>query len=359
MGSTDGTGPARIIDDAGRELIGYTDRWSAAAGETIRLMVSTTEPRFTATLVRLRHGDPSAAGPGFRSTPLPSAIDGAYEGHAQRITSGSYAVLHAAPALRTLAIWVWPTRPAAGREQSIVSTATARLLIDAAGRPVLRIADVVVEGAEPLEPERWVQLAVVAGPDRVALAIDGQAVTVVSGAEAIAGTIHLAASADGRDTFDGRLEALAGYARALDAGELAPSRLAALPPEAQWDIRAARLVNAPTAAVTGRRWGDDTTDFRSAPDEYAAVHFHSDDLDDAGWEPSLELTIPTDLRSGVYAFALEAGGLTDHVPFVVRPRPAGPTARIGLLLPTLTYQVYGNERMVDGGEAGMLPLTGS
>ena len=108
-------------------------------------------------------------------------------------------------------------------------------------------------------------------------------------------------------------------------------------------------------AVTGRHWNDDTTDFRGAPDEYAAVHFHSDDLEDAGWEPALSLTIPEDLASGIYAFALSAGELVDHVPFVVRPSPGRPTARIGVLLPTLTYQVYGNERLIAGGETGMAP----
>ena len=107
--------------------------------------------------------------------------------------------------------------------------------------------------------------------------------------------------------------------------------------------------------MTGRTWDDDTTDFRGAPDQYAAVHFHEDDVEDAGWPPLAELVVPAGLRSGVYAFRLTAGSLTDHVPFVVTPPRGQATARIGLLLPTLTYLAYANERLIAAGEGGMVP----
>src|SRR4051812_50203304 len=79
----------RIVDEAGGELIGYVDRWSAQAGERVELMVSTTAPELSVRLVRLRHGDPNPAGPGFRCTPVASAVDGAYRGRVQVIRSGS------------------------------------------------------------------------------------------------------------------------------------------------------------------------------------------------------------------------------------------------------------------------------
>src|SRR5262249_39521816 len=91
-------------------------------------------------------------------------------------------------------------------------------------------------------------------------------------------------------------------------------------------------------------------------DEYTAVHFHADDLEDAGWEPCCALVIPAELASGVYAFELGAGDLTDHVPFVVRPPSGRRTAAIALLLPTLTYQGYGNGRLIAGGDDGMAPI---
>ena len=100
-------------------LVGYTDRLSAAPGDTVRFMVSSQHPRFRADLVRLIHGDESPAGPGFKERQVPSAIDGEYPGRSKPIHSGSYVHVPAHPALDTLAsftvtAWLYPTIPAAG-----------------------------------------------------------------------------------------------------------------------------------------------------------------------------------------------------------------------------------------------------
>ena len=52
-----------------------------------------------------------------------------------------------------------------------------------------------------------------------------------------------------------------------------------------------RCVNGPLRAVTGRRWSGDVHDWRFAADQYEAMHFHSDAVDDLGWEPTLELEL--------------------------------------------------------------------
>ena len=44
------------------------------------------------------------------------------------------------------------------------------------------------------------------------------------------------------------------------------------------------LVNLPTRAVRGASWRGDVLRWSEAPDQYAAVHFHEDDLYDCGWE---------------------------------------------------------------------------
>ena len=105
----------------------------------------------------------------------------------------------------------------------------------------------------------------------------------------------------------------------------------------------ARLVNCPVRAVTGHAWSGTEPDFRHAPGEYAAVHFHSTDLDDACWERSFAWRVPDDARSGVYAARLRAGDAVDHIPFVVLPA-AGRGNRVAVLLPTMTYLAYANAR---------------
>ena len=51
-------------------------------------------------------------------------------------------------------------------------------------------------------------------------------------------------------------------------------------------------VNGPLRAVTGHDWRGDVHDWRLAPEQYGAMHFHSDAVDDLGWPPSFELELP-------------------------------------------------------------------
>ncbi len=74
-------------------LLGYTDRLSAAPGDTIRFMVSSDHDRYESRLVRLIHGDTNPAGPGFKQVLVPSAIDGTRAGRHQDLPSGSFATL--------------------------------------------------------------------------------------------------------------------------------------------------------------------------------------------------------------------------------------------------------------------------
>ncbi|WP_136660460.1 N,N-dimethylformamidase beta subunit family domain-containing protein [Nitratireductor sp. XY-223] len=101
-------------------------------------------------------------------------------------------------------------------------------------------------------------------------------------------------------------------------------------------------VNRPVRLMTGFNWaGADS--FRLAPETYGGVHFHDDALTDSGWEVSHSLRLPANLRSGVYALRLRAGGMEDHVPFFVRPQTPG--AKIAVLMPTFTYLAYANEHL--------------
>jgi N,N-dimethylformamidase len=98
--------------------------------------------------------------------------------------------------------------------------------------------------------------------------------------------------------------------------------------------------NRPVRGQTGWNFGGRNDSFRLAPQEYGGIEFHADALIDCGWEPTLTLTIPTDLKSGVYAIKLTAGEAEEYTPFIVRPTI--PKARICLLIPTASYLAYAN-----------------
>ncbi|MDX1885720.1 N,N-dimethylformamidase beta subunit family domain-containing protein [Mycolicibacterium sp. 120270] len=327
----------------GAELIGYTDTWSAAPGSSVSLHVSSTNGSVDVDIVRLRHGDPNPDGPGLAFEPVDSSVTGSYPATAQRIEAGSHAVLDggsAGPPAERLSVWVWTLLPAAGHRQTLLSRGDLRLFLDADGVPAIDVGDEIrVRATDPLPRRRWQRLEVRLD-DRLRLLHDGEVVAVAdTTVDPPAGPVILAAARadDGMfcDHFNGRLEELE-----LD--------------DRNHDVRELELVNGPTLAVTGRHWDDDATDFRSAPSQYAAVHFHEDDLDDARWPVAATWVVPEAFRTGVYAFRLRSGELTDLVPFVVTPPHGTATAEIALLLPTLTYLAYSNERLIAAGE-GMVP----
>ena len=109
-----------------------------------------------------------------------------------------------------------------------------------------------------------------------------------------------------------------------------------------------RLVNMPMRAVTRHNWTGSEIDWRNAPDEYGAIFFHDDDLEDAGWQRSFELRVPEALASGVYAARLRAGKDEDWVPFFVRPPRGESRSSIAFLAPTLSYLAYANEHAAEG-----------
>ena len=95
-------------------LLGYTDRLSAAPGDTIRFMVSSDHDRYASRLVRLIHGDTNPAGPGFKQVLVPSTIDGVRPGRHQDLPSGSSATLPVPAGELDCGLHVRGLRPAHG-----------------------------------------------------------------------------------------------------------------------------------------------------------------------------------------------------------------------------------------------------
>ena len=105
-----------------------------------------------------------------------------------------------------------------------------------------------------------------------------------------------------------------------------------------------RLINTPDRAMTGRNWDDTEHHFIHAPEQYGAIWFHPDSIDDCRWDESVRLEIPTDLRSGVYALEVDQGKNIERIVFFVRPRP-DQRKKILFLIPTFTYLAYANQQV--------------
>lgn len=396
------------------EVIGYTTPLAVRPGEPVDVMVSTTEDRYAAQVVRLRHGDRSERGPGERWSTAgfgPSGADGERPGRRQAARPGSFGVapvdIPAGPV--TVQAWCLPTLPGSGQRQGIVTLGNGvGLELDAAGR----LAAVLPGGTtlrtdHPVTAHAWLFVCLVVGPAGGTAFLDvretawprrrarvsasstrlpGPAAEVVLAARSVDRAREPWARRDG---FDGRIEAPSIYAAALDAAEvdlLAAGRTINREPVARWRFEAdpagssvatepsggppLRLVHAPQRLVLGHHdRADALGDF--PPSSLTAVHFHQDDLEDAGWEPDLAFTVPEGTRSGVYAVRLEAGGESggggdggdlDVVPFFVRPPQGTATAEVAVLFPTFSYLAYANERLqeaprdMEPGDERALPI---
>ena len=121
---------------------------------------------------------------------------------------------------------------------------------------------------------------------------------------------------------------------------------------------AGRTTNFPLRPALGVRGAADELDPRLAPEAYDAIHFHDDDLDDAGWEDDVVLRLDADLPSGVYGIRVRASdGTEDTVPFVMTP--GAERNKILLVLPTLSYLAYSCEHvMADPGARDYLKAVG-
>jgi N,N-dimethylformamidase len=375
-------------------LLAYTDRFSAAPGEEIAFKVSSAAAGpYRASLVRLVCGDPNPAGPGLQIEDLAARFSIERPSRAQPVAMGSYARVGAAARLRidgplTLVALVWPTLPERG-EQCVLSrwdpASAGGFALSIGPRGVTAAVGVPggaateVSTGRALEARQWHRIWLVVDRAGGALRVgqvrlgsaapDGGLVTAETRLPATASLdapapLLIGARAGNagtaRDYFNGKIEdpaLLATAARAPEALAFDP----ALPTQgliAGWDFArgidtldvtdvgphrlGGSLVNLPTRAVTGARWSGREMCWRHAPRDYAAIHFHEDDLHDVGWATDFTFRVPADLRSGAYAMRLVAGEHVDTVPFWVRAPLGQPGAPILVLASTYTYMAYAN-----------------
>ena len=366
------------------ELMAYANKWSVEPGEALRFMVSSSTP-YRAHLERF--GKPGDEG-------APANTNGEYAPQLQTTHCGSFIFVGDHPTfghLRsfTIQMWIFPTLAPAPAEQGLLARWSDKgagfgLFIDFKGHLVLRVGTCdALTLHRPLAPRHWHHVVAAYDGSRGVGRLYQLDVSDLSASNrpvrstrklgksnpgAIAGPLLIAAGecvqwSQGRPIvrglYNGKIEQPALFSRAfgwrdlqsrshledlLCAWTLGPSE----PDPIVRDQSSNRLdgvaVNWPTRAVTGHAWTGDVLDFKEAPEQYAAMHFHEDDLEDARWEPSFEWAPPASQPSGVYAMRLVAGASEYYVPFVIRRARESRPARVLVLLPTMTYLAYATYR---------------
>ncbi|HEX4570486.1 MAG TPA: N,N-dimethylformamidase beta subunit family domain-containing protein [Dongiaceae bacterium] len=383
------------------KILGYPDRYSVAPGETIAFKLSQEEGEdFEARLVRVIHGDCNPEGPGLNFRHVPTAIDGRHPGRRQRLDAGSYMIVDPMPPLMagafTFFAMIWPTLPMAPGQTILAQwdplrQAGFRIVLDGGflsaslGSGAGGVETMTLD--RPMLKRQWYAISVSIDPaaSRVSLeqrplrryahiddrrSFSGQ---LAMAPAAVAAPLFLAGcpEADGRvaSHFDGKIDGPMLLSGVQDAW-----RHAALlegdpgPVIARWDfaqaIRTTRavdigpsghhgqLVHLPARGMKGWNWTGEAHDWQRKPAHYGAIHFHGDDIYDAGWETSLELRIPPDLESGPYALHVACGESDEtatreaYIAFFVRPPRrvgrGGSRPLVVFLAPTCSYIAYAN-----------------
>jgi N,N-dimethylformamidase len=384
-----------------KQVLGYTDVWRVVPGAKVSFKVSTYGPeRYRADLVRVICGDNEPEHGVFRVEEIDAPFNGEHPGRFQPIDAGSYAIVPPSAALDalesfTVQSWVFATTPKKG-EQGLIAQwrddpATGfALLIDDTGSVAMRVGDGIGGLAEistgaPLAERRWY---LVSG------SYDASTKEISVSQKPVASTLERLQAASARGTasgftctntpmmfaafpamlpngkpgskchFNGKIDRPRLSASVLSAAEISTAGAQENPHDqnshviAAWDFSRGigtdaiqdagpgclhgRAVNLPSRGCKGHNWSGAEQNWRHAPQEYGAIHFHDDDLYDAGWETDFEYVIPDDLRSGVYAARLRVDSDESYVTFFVRPPKGATRSKLAFLASTVTYMAYSN-----------------
>jgi N,N-dimethylformamidase len=402
-----------------KQIMGYSDKISVCPSETIRFMVSCEKAsNYKARLVRIIHGDTNPEGPGYKERAVKSDLEGTYKGRKQAICPGSCIVIPNHRAFEQLGSFsvqamVWPTTPEKGR-QSILSRWNAKsgagfiLGLDDQGGLVLTLGDGTgasedVRTGKVMLAREWYFVAASynAANGEVCLYQDPLVAYAkvdtsaelrrtakvrprhANGAPFVVAA-HYAQTSNGRARTDGH------YNGKIDRPSLADRVLSRLemeqlrggdPPHSLssaivglWDFSKqitteqiidvspnrhhGETLNLPARAMTGWNWTGEEMCWRHKPEQYGAIHFHDDDLYDAGWEADFAFTAPAGLQSGLYAAHVATEDDEDFIPFVIRPERGKATSKLVFVVPTASYMAYANEHMATDAALAEL-LTGS
>lgn len=369
------------------KLLGYTDRISAQPGDRVAFKVS-GEPdmAYEVEIVRVICADPDPRGPGEAYQEIVKPFAAPLMARRQPVVPGSHATVKKSLPLRSLesfslVVWVFPTTPIKGRQRLLGQwddeTRTGYSLeIGPCAGACFRIGASLdaleIEVVTPLERRRWTLVGAHYDAGTGECLVWQRPLHPTSRhAETYEASGSIAGKADlvspfvlAGGGFNGKLERprlVRGVCSIEQLATFAASHAAPAEAIAAWDFSIgmsgnilvdigpyrldAVATNTPARAVTGVDWNGDVLDPRLAPYHYAAVHFHSDDITDCGWQTDFEIDIGKDWPSGYYAARLIAADAVCFVPFFVRPLSAKPRARLAVIASTATYLAYANSHV--------------
>lgn len=384
------------------EMLGYSDEWTVEPGQTIKFMVSCDGVEtYNADIVRIRCGDASAGTPGLKETAVDTNIVGALQGRKQFTEIGSYGLIDSAASLNTESITIilsiMPTLPQKEGKQFIIGRWSESAqkgyglwlndegcLVWQQGDGKGRLESLTL--SKPMVSKQWyrifacfdaqsglVHLAQQPNSPLHALNSGDEASTLWNGMALSCADelpLSIAAAPTGLDVprmckhFNGRIDSptLLAQAQEIDVLEQLKQehKDRRYPADVLLDIDFAqgitgdvindtgpfdlhgKLYNIPVRAVAGALWNRTHHSWKEHPAHFAAVHFHDDSLEDAQWECDFQYTVPSDLKSGIYAARLTSGDAHARIVFFVRPKRGAKRAKIAFLASTATYMAYSN-----------------
>lgn len=349
-------------------IIGYVAPLSAKAGDVLEFKISSGGKRDVgASVVRLDCCDPNPAGPGTKSESVEFGLEQRYPAIEQTAYLGSCAVGPISRPSETsglvVRLIVQPklsgavTQTVFSLQNSDGSKGLALVLVDGAlFLKRLRQPETTVDLKLALRLNEWTDLEVAFDDNGVSVrrsaTHNGQnsetAAVATDVVDALRSVDHICFAAiwigHAEDCFNGSIEA----PRVSDANGNVLASWTFANTGREWiedDIDRSRrltLINMPTRAVRSSSWTGRSMDWKVAPQDYAAITFHADDLSDCKWATTIAVEVPAGLPSGVYALLVDNGIGTDTIPFYVLRDPGLPRQKILFLAPTFTYMAYAN-----------------
>jgi N,N-dimethylformamidase len=388
-----------------KHIVGYSDKISISPGNNISFMVSSEDnAKYDTSFVRIIHGDTNPKGPGYKIQSVSTEIDGTYVGQQQECLCGSFVTVSNTTILNrlesfTVQAMIWPTTPEKG-VQSIVShwndsdNSGFILGIDSNGAISFRIGDgsgkvqQVSTGAQLVAREWYLAAASFDAASGEARVLQDPQVDYAkcedraSSSATFSGNVgntnspiliaacyveHVGSRIRAAEYYNGKIDSPAITSGVLDRLQMEQLLERNLPGTLQkniiahWDFGIGmketttydispnqlngELVNMPTRGMKGPNWSGQEMNWANAQHEYGAIHFHDDDVYDAGWNVDFTLMVPDSWKSGLYAAHVQVGEHEDYIPFVVRAKSSvSSSARAVFLVPTASYMSYANHR---------------